>query len=445
MNYVLANFGTFPVWNAIEKTFVVLALLFFGDAGLSLIENPNRDLSCLDPTQSDPLRTVFALSVYLVLLVVALPVCGALVQALCGNKLLVSLVALSLISASWSPELLSSVKRAFLLLATTLFAAYCAVRFERLELLRLLSFALILAICASFAFALVIPAYGTQSDAGGAWRGIFSHKNQLGRFAVLSVIAFFFMSKRPVAGRWFWRVAIVLALGAIVLSRSATAAAVMMGVVICFLALGLFLLPQRLLIAGVFLAAAAGIAAVGLLSSNLKALFSFFGRDPTLTGRTELWSALACAIGKRPWLGYGYGGFWLGPGSESDSITKEVNWHVQHAHNGYLDLTLQLGYVGLIVFALLFLTYVRQAFRSARVHGAPLSLWPVCYFAFICLYNLSESTIVAHNNLFWVLFVAIGIQTGRGYAPSPAATVQRRVSSPAWIAAQKFPPAPVLT
>ena len=41
------------------------------------------------------------------------------------------------------------------------------------------------------------------------------------------------------------------------------------------------------------------------------------GKDATLTGRTDLWNVAITMIARRPWLGYGYGGFWRGWTGES--------------------------------------------------------------------------------------------------------------------------------
>jgi O-antigen ligase len=366
-----------------------------------------------DPMASDPVKSAVALSVYLVLLAFGLLQYNALIAAFQRNKLLVSLLLLSVVSASWSPEPASSAKRAVLLLATTLFGAYFAVRFEPLEQLKLLAVTMVIAIGASFACALCIPAYGTQPELRVAWRGIFSHKNQLGRFAALGVIVFFFMSKQPRSRSWFWNTAIVFALGAVVLSRSAGAVVVLVAVGVVFMVLRLFRLPQRFRIEAACISLALVTGAAALMGGSMESVFKLLGRDATLTGRTEIWSALAGPISRHLWFGYGYSGFWLGPGSESESVTKQVDWAVQYAHNGFLDVTLQLGCIGATIFVLLLLQYFIRALRSARAQRAYLCFWPLCYFAFVFLYNFTDSLIVDHNDVFWVLFVGIGLRIGQ--------------------------------
>ena len=401
----------FLVRNTIERSFVVLGLLFFSEAFLPLLRNPNPTSSFDDPP--DPVRIAVALLLYVVLLVFGLLEWRSIADAARDNKLLCSLIALSLLSASWSPQPAVSLKRAVLLVATTLFGLYFAVRFEPAQQLKLLSLTMAMAIGASIALAIVIPAYGTQYDYAGAWRGIFEHKNAFGRIAVLSVVVFRFMSKQARIHRWVWHIAVVTALASVVLSRSAAAVIVMLAVAVSSYVFRYLLLPRRLLTpaAGLYIPLAIGAAA--LLTANAQFILGMLGRDSTLTGRTDIWRALEGPIGQRLWFGYGYGGFWLGTGTESESVVESVRWSVQYAHNGVLDLALQLGVVGVAMFALVYIVSCRYGVRWARMQRGALSLWPLCYFAFMLFYNLSDSTIIAHNNIFWILFVGISVSIRR--------------------------------
>jgi O-antigen ligase len=352
--------------DRLETSFVVFALLFFSNAALDLVQKSQQDPSDFVATASDPVRSAVALSIYFVLLALGLLNYNAIIAALRRSKLLLSLIVLSMVSVSWSPNPAVTATRAVLLLATTLFGIYFAVRFEPFEQLRLLSLTMAILMGASIVLALGFPAYGTQADMGGAWCGVFPQKNNLGRMAVLSVIVFLFMGKQARSRRWFWNVAAILALGAVVLSRSATAVAVVLALSASFVAFSLFRLPVRLRIPAVCLSLALATGTVVVATSNIDFLLASLGRDATLSGRMELWSALMGSVSKHLWFGYGYGGYWLGPGSESDTVVDQIHWAAMHAHNGLLDLTLQLGVVGVMIFVLLFLMCVIRAVRLAR-------------------------------------------------------------------------------
>ena len=67
------------------------------------------------------------------------------------------------------------------------------------------------------------------------------------------------------------------------------------------------------------------------------------GRDPTLTDRTLIWKVLL-SMNTNPWVGTGYETFWLGSRLQR---VWDSGFHVNEAHNGYLQVYLNLGLVGL--------------------------------------------------------------------------------------------------
>src|SRR6185295_2852167 len=76
------------------------------------------------------------------------------------------------------------------------------------------------------------------------------------------------------------------------------------------------------------------------------ALFSALDRDETLTGRVDVWKDVQAMV-TNPLLGFGYESFWLG-----DRLTylwKRHPWQPNQAHNGYLEVYLNLGIVGLTI------------------------------------------------------------------------------------------------
>ncbi|HEY0035861.1 MAG TPA: O-antigen ligase family protein, partial [Longimicrobium sp.] len=131
------------------------------------------------------------------------------------------------------------------------------------------------------------------------------------------------------------------------------------------------------------------------------------GKDPTLTGRTDIWDALITSIGQQPLLGYGYNGYWLGKEGPAAETLAAIGWETPSAHNGFLEVCLQLGLVGMGIVLFLYLGWFRRAFAAIRRTTTSDGLWPAVYAAFILLYNLTESVLLERNNLYWVLFVAV--------------------------------------
>ena len=122
---------------------------------------------------------------------------------------------------------------------------------------------------------------------------------------------------------------------------------------------------------------------------------STVGRDPTLTDRTVIWNAVLSQR-TNPLLGAGYETFWLG--TRLDRVWA-IAGHVNEAHNGYLEVYLNLGYIGLGLLVGMLLTGYRKIGNTvtSSLSLAPFSLavWSVMLF-----YNITEAAF--RSGLMWV-------------------------------------------
>lgn len=328
------------------------------------------------------------------------------VQAARADKLLVLLIGLVLMSVLWSDAPAVSVRRSVALMGTTMFGVYLAARFRIGELLQLLAWTFGIAAMLSLFFALALPRYGISFGIHeGAWRGVYGHKNILGRIMTLSAIVFFLRARSGQTFPWASVTGFILSAALVVLSASRTAWTI-------FLASVAFLLFDKVVrwhrsLASLFLILMGALGAATLwVSFNVGTLLGVAGRDASLTGRTDLWDAVLVSISDRPILGYGYSGFWLGWDGASSVIWQQVGWSPPHAHNGFLDLFLDLGVIGFSIFMLSYLVALVCALRYWRSNTNPLFLWPLMYLLFMFFYNVTESTILRQNNIFWLLYVA---------------------------------------
>lgn len=93
-------------------------------------------------------------------------------------------------------------------------------------------------------------------------------------------------------------------------------------------------------------------------------LIESLGRDSTLTGRSAIWNAVL-SLDHSPFLGTGFESFWLGRRlQEVLSLTKMKG--IQEAHNGYLEIYLNLGWVGITLLALLIMAGYRNVIAMFR-------------------------------------------------------------------------------
>ena len=125
------------------------------------------------------------------------------------------------------------------------------------------------------------------------------------------------------------------------------------------------------------------------------------GRDPSLTGRSNIWAAVL-STHTNPIVGAGYESFWLGP--RLDHVWKLAG-QVNEAHNGYLELYLNLGFVGVFFFFIFLVasyrTICKRLSPSFSLASLGLALWTVMLF-----YNMTESS-AFRGQFAWVIFAMV--------------------------------------
>ena len=159
------------------------------------------------------------------------------------------------------------------------------------------------------------------------------------------------------------------------------------------------------------------VVGVGLWAINhLSYVLSFVSRDPSFTGRTTVWIVSIAMITRHPWLGYGYNEFW--PGYGSDIVSRLTGLpEMSHAHNAILNLWLDVGLLGVVIFILQYLKSLWRALVAVRNTRTIEWLWPLVFLLFLAAYGLVESVILQRNGMSWILFTAVVIQvSSRGGA-----------------------------
>jgi exopolysaccharide production protein ExoQ len=126
------------------------------------------------------------------------------------------------------------------------------------------------------------------------------------------------------------------------------------------------------------------------------------GRDITLTGRTELWTDLI-SIQNNQWIGSGFETFWLK--NFNHPLWEKFSWQPNSAHNGFLEVYLQLGYFGLfLILALIFNTY--KICRVRLIDQFIDSRYKISFFFIFILYNFTEAGFRGLH-LMWFVFLLV--------------------------------------
>jgi len=154
--------------------------------------------------------------------------------------------------------------------------------------------------------------------------------------------------------------------------------------------------------------AAVHILVLAMMSFSLFVLFlapasgvlESMGRNPTLTGRTEIWSQVL-PLNTNPLFGAGYESFWLG--DRLKQVWSLYWWHPNEAHNGYLEVYLNLGWIGITLLLLLMVKGYRNVVAAFRLDPESGSI-RIAYFVVAVAYNFSESAFRMLNPI-WIFFL----------------------------------------
>jgi exopolysaccharide production protein ExoQ len=352
------------------------------------------------------------------------------------------LIIFAVLSAIWSESRSATISRAVALFITSGFAAYLASKYTLREQVRVIGVVMVMYVVTSL---LVIAAVPSIAMAGSAFEGIFTQKNVFGRVMTIGLIVSLVYPAETPRENKLKIIGAVLCSFLIVMSISMTSMITAVAVVILFFAYRVLRLGALLFIIMVLaFAVPFGIAAYAAANIDTDAVLISLGRDPTLTGRTELWENVRFAIEQRPLLGYGYGAFWNMSGGMYGTLWNErSNWQPGSAHNSYLDVTVNLGYVGLGLFLFGFAITLIQALRRVRTSDTPEGLWPALYMGFLLVFSFSEDFILI-NHIFWTLYVTIAFTLNKPISIEEPEKYQPRryitgLSTPATVQQQQLP------
>ncbi len=124
------------------------------------------------------------------------------------------------------------------------------------------------------------------------------------------------------------------------------------------------------------------------------------GRNVTLTGRTALWSDLFRTT-VNPWIGTGFESFWLGPRAEL--FWNKYDFHPNQAHNGYIEMYINLGWIGIGLFAMVVALGYRNVVDAYRRDQKAGSL-KLTLLVVALVYNFTEAAFKVTHPL-WVAFL----------------------------------------
>jgi len=382
--------------------FIALILLAFG----------LRPPEGVEPTHTWLPLDLLWVGFYLVAFVGVLSERKAVLKLLRGSLPLIVILCLVGLSMLWSNDPLTTARRAIALLGTSMIALHFANRLGFRGFVESLAIAIAGGAVISIPVIALLPSWGLQHNSlgayEGAWQGIFVEKNQLGQCMALGIVTIASLSggTRGVR-RVLLAAGLILFVGLLAGSQSAGALASVAVFAVAF--------PFWLWIRSTGSRSKAALAALAIpvimfgawASGGADQAFGAVGRDATLTGRTEVWQSALNAIGERPFFGYGYREFWDSSGDARYFITPNVDgWYADMAHNGFIEVALDLGVVGIIALAVFLVVSFVRAWELFWRGRDRLSAWPLFIMVDIMLQNLSDRSFATQDSLYWIIFLA---------------------------------------
>ena len=153
------------------------------------------------------------------------------------------------------------------------------------------------------------------------------------------------------------------------------------------------------------------------------------GRAPSMSGRTDIWAGLI-PMARNPLVGAGFESFWLSRSVHQRLADETGGQDLNEAHDGYLEVYLELGWVGVGLIAFILIDGYRRSVAAFRRDPSWGGLF-IAYIVSAVIYNLTEAGFRMMDPIWIFLLLAIvasGSVVSGVVVTSPKA--QRMTASP---------------
>lgn len=412
----------------LERIAVFVLLLLATGAGQSFLVDPEASTA----SHGQPVTQVIFGLIYMSLILFLVKRRTAAVRLVAQEKWLAALCIWAFLSVAWSVEPGETLRRSLALLGSTIAGLYLGLLYEPKDQLKTIANVIGLGAIASVVVSVFAPSIGFMPT--GEMQGVYFLKNSLGHIMSLGSICFALLS----LGERRWRAAnifmFLLCSALLVLSKSATAVVVTMLMLALLPFRKLLYLRTRQLLATMAVLVPIMAAALFWIVESSEDILSALGRTSSLSGRIPLWQLVFREISDRPIRGFGFSAFWHSwPG---ERVSDAANWDnaVPHAHNGFLEVWLGLGIVGLALILISLSRNFLLALHAARTHRELQYSWPLLLVVFTALYNLTENSFLVVNSTPWIAYGAASYWLSRAVreeasAPESQAEAEAAYSS----------------
>ncbi|MDD2337853.1 MAG: O-antigen ligase family protein, partial [Geobacteraceae bacterium] len=357
----------------------------------------------------DPRRVYILSGIYALAFVLAIPKIGVVLNNLKYLYTYALFLVYVVLSALWSTHPMKVFVFWGHSAATLLVCILCVYglggrdsRFARMML-----FFSAMAVFASLATAVFYPQRGIMLIGTKLrWVGLTSHPNTLGALSLISVYAscfYLFCIRNKKIYQIVFTLSVIAASGICLIKSDSVTSIVLALATVLMLPILIRIIDSRtivgqiswsMIIVGVMVVFLLFVYVITPEVYSINWLFERLGRSQTLTGRINLWEVAMKAIDEKPMLGWSF-----------DSLTSfGKKFHISYGqfHDGYLDLLVRGGFVGvLLVIAILVQAMVNltKLLKNNRRKFAGM----IVLFGIIIGHNFSEASLARAPHLMWLM------------------------------------------
>lgn len=333
------------------------------------------------------------------------------------------------ITIFWSVYWEISLARWIILLFTVIAGGYIGLRYDIKDLVKYVSIFSACILLLSIGLVLFAPKIGVMNyySIQGAWRGVYWHKNHLGLMVVFGNTLFLMSALSSLRSKekqtWLWGALYLISM--LVVYKSDSVASYITAIFLhglIFLSLALLKYGRLIRVGHYVILFGVLILSSFILFSNIDRFFSIFDRNTTLTGRIPMWDHLFNTyFSQRPVGGYGFNAFWY---IESHRVElHQVAGYpdpIVIADNGFIDIAINTGYIGLALFLVFYLDAWRRSIQYGLQATDILGLFPVILMAYTLLANISWSLIFENEGFFMLVMISMLFAISAQNSGSPA-------------------------
>lgn len=367
-----------------------------------------------------------------------------IVPVIANSKLIWLFLAWAIASVAWSVDPQLAVRRLILFSVPVLVALYAAARFETTTAIKLVGWGYFWTIAVSAAVAILLPSVGVMHDSfatrkwaaltgaatlEGNWCGVLGHKNVLGFATIANMQIFAWRWYIEKEKRWLHAAIILFSLFVTYKTHSATSELVVGLTLATYFIIHVSRKAARVRALIVFAVVLVGAAVTVAAVSLPEEFTALVGKDATLTGRVPIWNVVVReVIPTRPIFGYGFNTFFVPNNPIYLQMVDIVGWPAPHAHDGYLNLAVELGIPGALLGTFILLRMLFGAMRLANDDRAPWALYMLAFGVTFAVLNIVEANLLRMNDnwTFALLFCCFALWKYQAESRPTAVPAERR-------------------